>query len=106
MVMAGLLKDRITLQAPTFARGSYGGPTKTWSDVATVWADVRDTVGRNLYQAMAEKSQVSVEIRLRWRQDIRPNWRVSFGTRKLEVIYRQDPTGRKSELILYCREIV
>lgn len=103
---AGSLRHRITLQVPTRARNSSGGMTDTWSTVDTdVAANVRDVVGSNLYTAMAEKTSVTSEVRIRWRRDVSAPWRVIFGLRTLEVVFPQDPDGRQREIVLYCKEV-
>lgn len=103
---AGSLRHRVDLQAPTQTVGDYGGVTKTWNTVDTdVAANVRDNVGTNYYLAQQEQNKVSVEVRMRWRWDVKATWRVIFGLRTLEIISAQDPDGRQRELVLYCKEI-
>lgn len=102
----GQRRDRIDLYAPTRPRDDYGSVTDTWVSVATdVAANVRDPVGQNYYAAAQEKLKVAPEVRISWRRDVGPTWRVIFGDRTLEVVQAQDPDGRRKELVLYCKEI-
>ncbi|HCZ15773.1 MAG TPA: head-tail adaptor, partial [Candidatus Accumulibacter sp.] len=45
---AGTLRKRITLQQQSLSVDSYGQQVITWTDVATVWASLEPSVGREL----------------------------------------------------------
>jgi SPP1 family predicted phage head-tail adaptor len=102
---AGDLIHRITLSAPTQSRGTSGGTVKTYVEIATVWANFREPVGRNYYAAMQEQNAVPAEFRIRWRADVKSTWRVTFGNRTFDINQAQDPDGRRNELVLYCKEV-
>ena len=63
---AGALGQRITLQQRSTAQDATGGQLATWSDVATVWAEVTPLSGRELIAAQAVASETSHQITLRW----------------------------------------
>ena len=63
---AGALGQRITLQQRTLAQDATGGQLATWTDVATVWAEVVPLSGRELIAAQAVASETSHQITLRW----------------------------------------
>ena len=43
---AGTLGRRIKIQRPSTIKDSLGAPSRTWIDVATVWADIQPLSGR------------------------------------------------------------
>ena len=63
---AGALGQRITLQQRAVAQDATGGQLATWSDVATVWAEVVPLSGRELIAAQAVASETSHQITMRW----------------------------------------
>ena len=54
MVRAGILRDRITIQERSNTRNSVGEKIDSWSDVATVWAQVRPVSGRERLRSDTE----------------------------------------------------
>jgi SPP1 family predicted phage head-tail adaptor len=108
-MQAGLLRQRIELQAPEESQDTYNQPIRQFVTVATVWASVRPLVGNAFLEAQAVGAQVTHKINLRYRSDlaIQPTWRVKFGSRILELTappINVDERGR--ELVLMCREVI
>lgn len=66
----GQLNRRLTLQAPSATQDAIGQPLDTWTDVATVWADVRHPNGLQALKADAPTSTVRASIRIRWRTGV------------------------------------
>ena len=56
---AGTLARRIKIQRPSTVKDSLGAPSRTWIDVATVWADIQPLSGREAVIA----SRISAEAR-------------------------------------------
>ena len=48
--MIGRLRRLATLKAATEAETAFGGRTKSWSDVATLWVDLKPPSGRETSQ--------------------------------------------------------
>lgn len=63
---AGTLRKRITLQQQSPSVDSYGQQSLTWTDVATVWASVEPSVGRELMAAQAVSLEQPTTITIRW----------------------------------------
>jgi SPP1 family predicted phage head-tail adaptor len=57
---------RITLQQQSPSVDSYGQQVSTWTDVATVWASVEPSVGRELMAAQAVSLDQPTTITIRW----------------------------------------
>lgn len=102
----GSMRTRITLQKPVKSR-SDGSLVTTWTDVATVWAAVHPLVGKEYHSAMQEQSESTHKINMRYRSDIRADWRIKLGNRELDIA--SPPINideRNVELVLYCKERV
>lgn len=65
-IRAGQLTRRITLQQQSQSLDSYGQQITTWTDVATVWASIEPSVGRELMAAQAVSLEQPTTITLRW----------------------------------------
>ena len=63
---AGMLRKRITLQQQSQTVDSYGQQISTWIDVATVWASIEPSVGRELMAAQAVSLDQPMTITIRW----------------------------------------
>lgn len=74
----GKLDRRITIQSATTAPDAYGEPIETWSDLATLWAQVVPLGGREFFEARQVNAEQTVRFRIRYRADI---------TREMRVIY-------------------
>lgn len=68
MVIGGLRK-RLVLQSRATAQDNTGQESTTWSDVATVWAQIEALSGREVMAAQAIQSQVSHRITVRYRSE-------------------------------------
>ena len=76
---AGQLRHRVTLHRKTEAKGDLGGVTNTWSAYATdVPAAVKPLQGRELTRAAQVHADVSHEVFMRYREDVRPSDRMEF----------------------------
>ena len=102
---AGLLRHRVTIQNLTTAQDSFGDIVETWSDFATVWAQVEDLSGREFFAAAQVNSEIKTRVRIRYMEGVKPTMRILHGTRTLEIISPIDPDGKRRMLELLCREV-
>lgn len=79
---AGQLNRRITLQRQSTVQDSFGGPVRTWLNVATVWADIQPLTGRELESAQRMASEISHQITVRYQVSL-TDTRVVSGYRAL-----------------------
>jgi len=99
-MLAGRLRHRITLEAPS---ETAGDAVVTWTPQATVWAEMEGLTGINRGGLTAEAEH---RLRIRYRPTVNVRWRVGFGDRKLRILSVVDPTGRRRELVLMTQEWV
>ena len=88
---AGPLRHQITLQRRSRAGDTFGDSrgTDTWTDLATVRADVRPLRGREFFEAQQVKSEVTHKVVMRYCSDLAdlsPKDRIKFGTRYLDIL--------------------
>jgi SPP1 family predicted phage head-tail adaptor len=81
----GALRNIVKLQRRTAGRDALGQPLTTWTDVATVYADIRYLRGLEAIKAGAESSVTQASIRIRWRTDVTPDMRVLYGSTAYQI---------------------
>lgn len=103
----GRLRHRITIQQATITRGDRGAEVLTWSDIATVYADIRTVGGQE--QVLASQLEVATllhTITIRYRAGIVPKMRVKWDQRIFAVEAIVESDNRMRMLNLSCRELV
>lgn len=62
---AGDLRDRITIQRATSGDDGYGNVIASWADLATIWANIRETPGKETVAAGRIEASRTATIRVR-----------------------------------------
>ena len=95
-MQAGRLNRRCVLQAPGTAQDELGQPIPGWTDVATVWGDIRMKSGLESIKAGAPVSVVAASIRIRYRSDVNAGMRVVHNLVAYEIkAVMPDVSGRQ-----------
>lgn len=90
MQPAGTKNHLVTIQSKTSGQDSNGQPLVTWTDVATVWANVRAPTGLGSITAeriagTAEVSPTLYSIRIGYRTTVDAGMRALDGSKVYEV---------------------
>jgi SPP1 family predicted phage head-tail adaptor len=101
---AGDLRHRVTLQQPVAGSNTIGEIVNTWADVATVWAAVEPATGSWYYAGQQAESKVDGRVRIRYRSDVLPTWRIKFGDRYLTIVSILNPNERNKETVIMYTE--
>lgn len=104
MVRAGLLRNRVTIQAQTETQNVLGERELTWTNVATVWAEARAVSGRERLLANTEVAITDYLVRMRFRSDVTPDHRLELADGTLLDIENVIPDQKKTQLELMCKE--
>jgi SPP1 family predicted phage head-tail adaptor len=85
-MQAGALRHRITIQKKGGGTNSWGEPDPdSWTDVVTVWANIRHQSGAESIKSDKPTSEVRASIRIRWRTGIDAGMRVVHGSNKYDI---------------------
>jgi len=96
MMQAGRLNRRCVIQQPGTATDELGQPIPGWTDVATVWADIRMKSGLEAIKAGAPVSTVQASIRIRYRGDVNAGMRVVHNLVAYDIVaVMPDASGRE-----------
>ncbi len=105
MMQAGRLNRRVTLQAPGTTTDEIGQPIPGWTDVATVWGDIRMKSGLESIKAGAPVSVVQASIRVRYRAGITAGMRLTHNLQAFNIVAVMPDVGGREYVDLVC-EIV
>jgi len=104
-MQAGRLNRRCLLQSPSTATDELGQPIPGWTDVATVWADIRMKSGLESIKAGAPVSVVQASVRIRYRTGINAGMRVLVDSVPYEVLAVQPDVGGREYVDLVCQVV-
>ena len=104
-MQAGRLNRRCTLQQPNAATDELGQPIPGWTDVATVWADIRMKSGLEAIKAGAVVSTVQASIRIRYRAGVNAGMRVVHNLQAYEILAVQPDVGGREYVDLVCQVV-
>ena len=105
-MLAGDLRDRLTVTTPTVSTDTLGGQTTTWSTLTTVWGAFRSLTGREAIQASAMQASMTHRATIRYRSDVTVRMRVTRGTTTCDITAVRDPDGRRTWLELDLVEVL
>lgn len=98
----GKLNRRVTIQSLVAGQDEIGQPTMVWTDVATVWANVRYLKGIEVIKSGTPVSIVPASIRVRRRTDVIANMRAVLGSTIFDIKAVQDDQETRERIDLVC----
>lgn len=104
-MQAGRLRHRVVIQHLVTGSPQYtpsGELDQDWEDFITTWASVEPLRGRELFAAQEHHAETEVRIRIRYRESIVPQMRVSFDGKIYAILSVIDQDHKHRELELMC----
>ena len=101
----GRLNKRITIQEQSSSYDAAGQPVESWSDFATVWADIKYNSGKETIKADAMASTAKASIRIRYKQGINAGMRVVYQTTTYEILAVLPHVAEKRYLDMAVRAV-
>lgn len=101
---AGKLRERITIQSETSTSDGGGGYTVGWSNVATVWAQVKPQRGNEALEAMQMRDTQLYDVIIRYRTDVLPKNRITWNNRIFNIRAVMNKDERDKYLTLVCED--
>lgn len=84
---AGRLDKRVTIQQASEAKNASHEIIKTWSTLATVWANVQPLKGSEVFEAQKVNASSTIKFTIRPRSDITSTMRISYSDKTYEIDY-------------------
>lgn len=102
-MLIGTLKNRVSLQRLVEVRDTATGAlSKTWPEVAQVWADIRYQNGAETLRSDTAISAARASIRIRRRDDVTAKWRVVYRTTVFNILAVLPDEQSRDHLDLAC----
>lgn len=98
----GRLRHRLIIEEAERSADAGGGSATAWREVAEVWGAVSDTSGKEKAGHDRIGGEVSHQITIRYRSDLKPAMRFRRGDEIFELLAVLDPDGRKRFLNCLC----
>lgn len=104
-MQAGRLNRRCVIQTPSTTTDELGQPIPGWTDVATVWADIRLRSGLESIKAGAPVSVVQASIRIRYRAGVNAGMRVVHNLQAFNIVAVMPDVGGRGYVDLVCEVV-
>lgn len=102
--LAARLRQRLTLQQQQNTADGAGGVTRSWQDLATLWAEVIPLHGREAPDAQKLTAFATHRITMRYRNDVSADKRFLLGSRALNIRTVKDIGERHRLLEILAEE--
>lgn len=102
--MMGNLRHSVTIEKNTEVLDAAGSPKDSWSAFATVFARLEPLTGRELYAAQQFSTALSHKVTIHYLVGVIPKMRISFGTRRLNILSVENMGERNRFMSLMCEE--
>lgn len=99
---AGQLDRRITIQTFSETTDSFGQEVKSFSTLASVWANVVEKVGREGEDGEMIAATKKVEFIIRYRTDVDEEMRILYNNNTYKIQAIQSADARKAFLKIVC----
>lgn len=106
-MLAGKLRHRVTVQqlvAGSPNQNAVGEPDTAWTDYLSAWASIDPVTGSEPFMAQQQFPKVSHKIRMRYRDGVTADMRVTYGSRYFDIKAVLNWGERDRELLLLCEE--
>lgn len=106
MITPGAMRYRAKFQAPPVSQDSTGGRTGPWTDVVSVWAQVKPLRGTPYFEAAKFTHEVDTEITIRFNKNVKPAQRIVLGDGRIyKIISLITPNLIKKEMVIMAKEM-
>lgn len=82
----GLLKHKITIQAPSTTEDELGQQKVSWTDYKTVRCMIKTLQGREYFEAAATQSESNVRFVMRYMSDIDSTMRIIYKGKIYDIV--------------------
>jgi len=96
-MISARMDRKITIQNFTETTNSYGETVQTWTDFATVWADVKQQSARETWSA-GKISEVEKTFTIRYMDGITSEMRIQYDGQNYQITGAPREIGRREGL--------
>ena len=101
----GRMNKLIQIQAKSKDQDAAGQPLEVFVLVADLWAEINPLIGKELLLAGEIGSEVTHNVTIRYKPNIRPDQRIIYKNRIFEIIYVINKNEDNEFMYLKCKEV-
>jgi SPP1 family predicted phage head-tail adaptor len=94
----------VLIQSPPTGQDSFGQASAAWTDLDTVWAEVRAQGGRESVVSQAVVGVASYRVRIRRRDDVTPAHRLVIGGLPHAISSATPDPNDKTATVILCSQ--
>ena len=102
--IASRLRQRVTIEQPSESADGAGGTTRSWTTLATVWAELLPLRGAENLLAFQQQAELTHRVTLRYRDDVTTAMRLSYDSRVFNIRSTRNVEERDQLLELLVEE--
>lgn len=99
---AGQLRRQVVLEQPSTVKDAAGQVIESWTEVATVYAEIQQLTGREVLAATGKVSIVDAQIDMRYRDGLSPAMRARYRGQIYNIAAIIDVDTRHETTRLLC----
>jgi len=106
-VNIGKLRHRVTFQRGSVTPNDVGDPVQSWADLATCWARVESTAGKERFSAMHQQAEADYRILCRYQSalsDLAPDDRITHNSKTFDIKAVINTEERNIELQVFAKQ--
>lgn len=104
LVDPGSLRHELTLEVCTTVPDGIGGHSESWTEIATVFAQIELVSASSVFAADQTIETVTHRLTMRWRSDVASGMRFVRQGRVFEIVTVNDPDESGRYLVCRARE--
>lgn len=101
-MLAGRLDREVDILESAGSQDDTGDDRRTWSVVATIWAEKQDLAGKTFFAARQDNSEITTRFRMRWRTGLSADNRLRYDGVDYEIVSVAE-LGRRDGLEVMTR---
>lgn len=102
---AGRRNKKVTIESASEVVNGVGDVVRTWTTFATAFASIETNGGKEFIQQQSIYSELTHLLTIRYITGVKANMRVNNGGVFYDILAAYDPTGRRIDLKVPCREL-
>lgn len=104
----GLMTSLVTFERHTTEQDDAGQLKDIWTEIGRRMASIEPLRGSEYFSRSGEHADITTRVRLRYdgQLGLRPDDRISIGTRHFNIADIINTNSRNRELVLMCRELI
>ena len=100
------LNKRIIIQSKTRTSDGLGGYSETWSDLKTLWAEIKPISNTSNFETSQIEEKIIYTITIRYYSPLTTQCRIKYGNRVFNIVCIKNPLENNQTMEITSEEIL